>query len=136
MTRVLIDTSMWIEFFAKRPQVDERSLLLMSSYILEGNAVIIHPVRAELLSGHLSQKTREEIGHCLDALPRIDADWGDKNVWDALIGLAQVAQKKELAIPGLIDRMILFSAQKAHVALWTLDKSLSKLAHVVGVAIV
>jgi hypothetical protein len=126
---------MWIEFFAKSPQTDSKLKATLAMHILEGNVAIIHPIRAELLSGHLTAKTRSTIEHCLNALQPIDADWHDKNTWDAIITLSETAHKKGLAIPGVVDRMIIVAAQRAQASIWTKDKGLSKLADLMGLSI-
>lgn len=133
MSRVLVDTSIWIEFFAPNPALSENFLSILQANIAEGNVVIIHPIRTELLSGHITKSHRQTIDHLLMALEFIDIDWGKQQHWDEIITFAEVARKKGLAIPGIIDRMILLSAQRAGVAICTLDKALTKLAHAIDV---
>ena len=133
MNRFLVDTSVWIEFFAPRSTLPKDFLFVLQANIAEGNVVIIHPIRAELLSGHITKHQQQAIDHLLLALEFVDMDWSKQEHWNDIIGFAEIARKKGLAIPGLIDRMILLSAQQAGVSLCTLDKALLKLAQAIGV---
>lgn len=133
MSRVLVDTSVWIEFFAPRSTLSKDFLSVLQANIADNNVVIVHPIRAELLSGHITKSHRQEMDHLFTALEFIDVDWSKRECWDEIAVLADVARKKGLAIPGIIDRMILLSTQKAGVTICTLDKALLKLAQAIGV---
>lgn len=133
MSRVLVDTSVWIEFFAPRSTLPKDFLSVLQANIADGNVVIVHPIRAELLSGHITKSHRQVIDHLFTALEFIDVDWSKRERWDEIAVLADVARKEGLAIPGIVDRMILLSAQRAGVSLCTLDKALLKLAKAIGV---
>ena len=133
MKRVLVDTSIWIEFFAKSPKVSQNVLDRLSDRILEQQVVLIQPVRAELLSGHVSKALKGEIERCFDAIEYVDLDWSRRENWEDIIAFASSARKIGLAIPGLIDRMILLSALLSNASLCTADKALVKLAKKIGV---
>lgn len=132
---MLVDTSMWVEFFSLRPRASAASIAQLRADILEDRAVIVEPIRAELLSGHIRQAQRTTIVRALAAMRSIDLDWNAREHWNEIIALATTATKHRLAIPGVVDRMILLAAQKAGATICTLDKSLTALASVVGVAL-
>ena len=135
MSLVLIDTSLWIEFFSKNPRISPHLLLQLSHVIAEGEAALIEPVRAELLSGHIIPKVRDEIEKAFDALDMIDRDWGSRDIWEEIISLADTAKSKRLPIPGIVDRMIVLSALHAQATVASLDKGLIKLAQAIGISI-
>lgn len=128
MNLVLVDTSVWIEFFAKRPRISNDSVLSLKELISNGDVVLIEPIRAELLSGHVVPKLKNEIVSYFDALDMIDLDWNSRKTWDDIIALAEIAKINGLPIPGLIDRMILIAALNASAKIASLDKGLLTLA--------
>jgi predicted nucleic acid-binding protein len=130
---LLVDTGVWIEFFRERPSLPAEALARLAELVREDQVVIIEPVRAELLSGRLSAERRGEISDTLDALRRVDLDWSARKTWDDIVSLAASAHGARLAVPGIIDRMVLAAAKAAGARLWTLDPRLSKLAAHFGV---
>lgn len=133
MNRILVDTSVWIEFFAPHSTLSRDFLSVLQANIADANVVIIHPIRAELLSGHITKSHRQAIDDLFMALEYINVDWSRREPWNEIADLAEVARKKGSGIPGIIDRMILLSARQAGVAICTLDKALLRLAHAIGV---
>ena len=128
MNFVLIDTSVWVEFFSKRPKISIETIASLKELISNGDAVIIEPVRAELLSGHILPPLRNEILSALDVLDMIDLDWNSRNTWDDIIALADISRGHQLPIPGIVDRMILIAALNASVQIASLDRGLMALA--------
>lgn len=124
MIFTLIDTSVWIEYFSKRPRISDESISFINEIICNGDVVLIEPVRAELLSGHILPQRKDEIVAALDMLDMIDLDWNSRNTWDDIISLADVARNKNLPIPSIIDRMILIAALNANVQIASLDRGL------------
>src|SRR5690606_15501324 len=96
----------WIELFAKRPKISVESIASLKELISNGDAVLIEPIRTELLSGHIHPNLKSEIVLAFDALDMIDLDWNNRNTWNDVIALADIAKSNRLPIPGLIDRMI------------------------------
>lgn len=133
MKKYLVDTSVWIEFFSDKSRLSAEFLSWLKEKITEDRVVLIQPIRAELLSGHILKRLKEQIERSFSALTKVDLDWNTEVNWDGVIDLAQVARKKGLAIPGLIDRMIIQSAIKSDVEICTADIALSKLAQAAGV---
>lgn len=128
MSAILIDTSVWIEYFSLKSRLSPSTLEKLSNAIIEDEIVIVDPIRAELLSGQIRASKRAELEALFSALKKIDLDWNSKENWDQVIALAGVAMTNRIPVPGLVDRMILLSAQKAGAVLYTLDKGLLKLS--------
>ena len=124
---VLVDTSVWIEFFSKRPAIDLKPLGLLIS---EHQVVTCLPVQAEILSGEMTGAVRVLVSHAFDGMIFVDADWNLREVWNKVAGLAAACRKERLGLPGIVDRMILLSAQESGSQLWTLDRGLTGLAQV------
>ncbi len=131
--KVLVDTSIWIEFFWSRPQLSQESLGFLDLLIEDDRAVTIFPIQTEVLSGRISEKKEREIREAFGVMTHIDLDWNAAATWERLSELAQVAHKASLPIPGIVDRMILSAAEKAGASLWTLERALRKLAPEIGV---
>jgi predicted nucleic acid-binding protein len=127
MITALIDTSVWIEYFSKRSNISPENTEVLRELISNGEAVIIEPIRAELLSGHIASGQRQEIMLALDALDMIDLDWNARATWNDIVALAELAQSKRLPIPGIVDRMIILSALNANVSIYSRDRSLLRL---------
>jgi len=110
---VLVDTSIWVEHFAKGNAA--------LSTLLETTEVYCHPfVIGELACGYLQK--RNEILQLLQALPK-----------------TTVAEEKEIFVfienhrlyglgIGLIDVHLLASAALSKIFIWTFDKKLSNIA--------
>ena len=127
---VLVDTSVWIEFFNPKPRFETARLELL---IEENLCVTCLPVRAEVLSGKMAPKNRSIILRAFDSLAYADPEWKLKETWDNVADIALRARREKSTLPGLVDRMILLTAQKSGVALWTFDLKLRKLAVILGI---
>lgn len=131
--KVLVDTSIWIEYFRAHPHLSEASLGFLSLLLEDDRVVTIYPVHAELLSGKLAPAKEKDIRNALDALGHIDLDWNTKPTWDQIIDLGRRAHKAALPVPGIVDRMILAATKHSNASLWTLDQGLNRLAQEVSV---
>ncbi|MDL1871451.1 PIN domain nuclease [Deltaproteobacteria bacterium PRO3] len=130
--RVLVDTSVWIEFFGPKDSVSQRALEFL---IQEGSVVTCLPVRAEVFSGKINPKLRDRLQKSFDAMDRVDPDWNLVATWDVIANFAARARKSGISVPGLVDRMILASALQGEARLWTLDLGLQRLAKVLGLSL-
>lgn len=126
--KIIVDTSVWIEFFNPKPKLSREKILLLASLIRETEVAIIEPIRAEIFSGTIAPSNRLELTRYFDALNYVDLDWNAKDTWNQIIEFASIAKTRHLKVPGIVDRMILLSAKHAKLELWTLDQSLSQLA--------
>jgi predicted nucleic acid-binding protein len=125
---VLVDTSIWIEFFHPRPTLSDDSFKSLSLLLEDDRAVTIYPIRVELLSGRLETGKKKQIRQAVEVMSHIDPDWNERGVWIRIEEMAEIANRKSLSIPGIVDRMILASAETAGASLWTLDRPLANLA--------
>ena len=132
---LLVDTSVWIEFFRSRPALPTASLEIFSDLLADDQVVTIHPIRSELLSGSLDGTKKQRIAEALGAISLIDPDWNSPGLWGRTVEMAGIARQKSLPIPGIVDRMVLIAAEKAGTGLWTLDRAMLKLASVLDVPI-
>ncbi len=122
---ILVDTSIWIEFFNPKSSFLSSQL---ETLIKESQIVTCYPVRAEVLSGTMTEKTKSIITAALEALPATDPDWNAPETWQKIIHLAALAHKKKTEIPGIVDRMLLVTCLESGHILWTLDKKLKRMA--------
>jgi predicted nucleic acid-binding protein len=115
---ILIDTSIWIDFWKKRPSTD--SLV----NLLEDDQVLIHElVMAELAVGNLGPAhVRDEILSGLRVLPRAPVA-----ALDEVLALIRT-QRIERRGLGAVDAHLLASARLAAAQLWTTDKALASAA--------
>lgn len=127
---VLVDTSVWIEFFRRRPSVDIAPLELL---IEERRVATCLPIRTEVLSGQMDSKTKNVIEGALDAMISVDPDWNAKSIWDQIAGLAVLARKKIRKLPGIVDRAILLAARESGCQIWSLDRRLMQLAEIMEI---
>ncbi len=114
MDRVLVDTSVWIEFFRK----NEPWYSAVSDLMEREEVCCIGIVLAELMQGAKSEKelgTIREFLHVFDFLPEAG------ELWASAGELAFTLRRKGKAA-GLSDCYIAAVAQSAGVRLFTLDK--------------
>lgn len=111
---ILIDTSVWIEFFKQNASFAESVQLLLGAQ----RVVAIEPVFSELLYGVRNKKEKEIIQSYWQALPRI------RFGTDSMMEAAAFASSNDYfsAGIGLIDAIIIKSVIDGKHLLWTLDK--------------
>lgn len=129
---VLVDSSVWIEFFHRRPQLDSTQIEGLTE---EHRVVTCQPITTEVLSGEMSTETRKTVSLAFSAMACVDPDWSSPETWRKIVELALDARKKGAGVPGIVDRMILLAARESGAVLWTDDKKLGKLASRIGVAL-
>ena len=113
---ILVDSTIWIEFFKSKPDfVDEMESLMESK-----NVITIEPVFAELLYGSRSPKERTMILSYWKVLPHIrfiegtfieSADFGNKSNY-LNVGI------------GLIDTILVKVTIENKYLIWTLDRKI------------
>lgn len=113
---ILVDTTIWIEFFKSNPVIaDEMESLLESK-----NVITIEPVFAELLFGSKNSNERNMILSYWKVLPKIKFAEG------SIIESADFGNKRKyhnLGI-GLIDSILSKAVTDNKYLIWTLDKKL------------
>lgn len=124
---ILIDTSVWIEYFRQEKPVSSH----VDTLLTERQVITVEPVFAELMFGVDTAQARSIITTFWQILPKIDF------VAEAMFEASSFAYQnnnQEFKI-GLIDAIIIRSAQKGGYLLWTLDERIisimddSKLYH-------
>ena len=121
---VLVDTSVWNDFFSSNPKPASQKL----PYLIETRQVVTSfIVLAEVLSGQMQDKTRNAIRDSFHSLGRIDADWNTMQTWDSVSRIAAEIRFRKLKVPGLVDRMLFFSARQHSALIWTYDLKLGAL---------
>ena len=115
---ILIDTSVWIEFFKQKEEfVQEIQAMLRSQMV-----VTLEPVFSELLYGVRNSRERKIIEAYWKILPRIEI------TANSMIQAALFANSKDyhkLGI-GLMDAIIIRSALGGKHLLWTLDERINR----------
>lgn len=114
MDKVLIDTSVWIEFFRKK----EPCFSHVQNLIEEDNVCCLGLIYAELLQGAKSEKelsTLREFMHVFDFVPE------SVELWEKAGILSQELRKKGKEV-GLSDCFIASSAHSYGCSLYTLDR--------------
>ncbi|MDO8461516.1 MAG: PIN domain-containing protein [Deltaproteobacteria bacterium] len=122
---VLVDTSVWLEFFKRKSSLDIAPLELL---IEERRVATCLPIRAEILSGEIPAKPREALSQSFEAMLSVDPDWKSFFIWQKVVHLALECRRRKIGLPGIVDRMILVAAQESGAVLWTLDRKLKNLA--------
>lgn len=117
LDKVLVDTSVWIEFFRKK----EPYYRVVSELMDDDRICCLGIVLAELLQGAKSEKelsTLKEFLHVFDFLPETAA------LWETAGELSFSLQRKGRTA-GLSDCYIAVAAQSARVAIYSLDRHFS-----------
>ncbi len=113
MKKLLVDTSIWIEYFKGDKGVHK---------IIHDNenykVFITGPVIAELILGMKTQNEKENFAMCINALPKLqitDNDWIDAG------NIGNTLRKTGVTVP--LPDLIIFSIAKGNeCTLFTLDK--------------
>ena len=110
---ILIDTSVWIEFFKQNAIYVDTVKSLMEVQ----RVVAIEPVFSELLFGVRNKKEREIIHSYWQALPKLGFGTG------SMIEAAEYASSNNFLQKGigLMDAVIIKSVKDGNHKLWTLD---------------
>jgi predicted nucleic acid-binding protein len=115
---IIIDTSIWIEFFrGNQPYFDQVSELIVNNDIIG-----LSPVFGELLQGAKNDYERSIITDFWNNLNKIDED-------DQFIHAGAESSRSKWLDKGvgLIDSVIITAAKKSAAFIWSLDKKLLKL---------
>lgn len=112
---VIIDTTIWIEFFRKKAEYVEKVKTLLNHRLALGISVI----GAEILQGAKNQREVEQIQGIFENLPELDhpIDWLDAGLFSNQHNLINSGI-------GIIDAFIIKSALVNDSKIWTLDKKI------------
>lgn len=115
---ILIDTSVWIEFFKQNIQFVEEIVPLLKGKMI----ITIEPIFSELIYGVRHKKDKEKILSYWSVLPKIE--FGSNTMLKAS-EFANNNNYYNLGI-GLMDAIIIKSAIEGNYSVWTLDKKMIK----------
>lgn len=118
---IVVDTSVWIDFFRGRQPVTGR----LSDLLDRDEVALPMPVRIEILSGARSSE-RLRLGRLLSALPVLypsDASWKLMETW-VTTGVARGHRF------GCADLLIAAVAAERGCSLWSLDSDFSRMARI------
>lgn len=111
---VLVDTSVWVRFFRHGPASEALHL----DGLLQARAVCTcPPIRAEILSGALTERERATLREQLKAIEILALP---PDVWDT-IAEARFTLARHGHQAALVDLLIAATAVAHHAPLWTLD---------------
>lgn len=118
---VLVDTSVWVDFFRRTSNSPWRARLID---LLEREAVVVvDPVFAELLYGARSERERTVIRQLSESVrrPALDLD-----IWRAAGALGSHYRGQGVTL-ALVDCLLAAVAQRDALDLWTLDEDFAPL---------
>jgi predicted nucleic acid-binding protein len=121
MSRVLVDTSVWIEMFrrgAASPEIEALRGLLQG-----GLACTIGLVRAEVLSGAKSERDFQFLKRSLAAVELLSDPDG---LWEQ-VGSARYRLARRGFQAGIADLVVAVCAWSRHAALFTLDRAFDRI---------
>jgi predicted nucleic acid-binding protein len=113
--RVLVDTSVWIEFLRR----NERYFFTVKGLLENRNVVALECVFGELLQGAKNQRESDVIISYWNNLPKITID-------NLLIESGKYSSEHKLISKGigLIDCAIIVSAKRLKAKIWSFDRKL------------
>ena len=114
---VIVDTSIWIEFFKGNEPYYSQVLGLIQSRVVR----TIQPIFGELYQGALNKKEKEFIDNFWQAIFKIE----DENLM-LNAGIHSYEQKLVTKRIRLIDASIIYTVQNNNCTIWTLDKKMLK----------
>ncbi|TFH25794.1 MAG: PIN domain-containing protein [Bacteroidia bacterium] len=115
---ILIDTSVWIEFFKQK----EVFVQVIQPLLRNQKVVTIEPIFSELLFGVRNSRERKIIESYWRVLPRIE--YAENSMIHAAI-FANGKDYHKLGI-GLMDAIIIKSAMDGNHQIWTLDARINR----------
>ncbi|HEX4956419.1 MAG TPA: PIN domain-containing protein [Thermoanaerobaculia bacterium] len=121
---ILVDTSIWIEVFAKPQRVDlERSLDL-------DDVVTCLPVVQEVLQGFADQRAYSVARESMLALPRVEAPMGTEVFLEAA-ELYRAARRAGITPRSNVDCLIAVCALRNQLTVFHRDRDFTQLARIV-----
>ena len=117
MKGVLLDTSVWIEYFKTNPAYFKTCQHLMDQRLIWTLDIIF----AELIQGAKGKRELEFLETYYQNLPKIDSK-------DLVYQSGIFSHKHQLISQGigLIDSIIIFASLQKNIQIWTLDKKISR----------
>lgn len=123
MKKVLVDTSIWIEYFKGNKDIQN-----IIHSIKEYQCFITGPVISELLLGIKTSEEKDRLITCLNVLPMLDIS---NNDWIGAGNTGNLLRRKGITVP-LIDLVIFSVANNNNCAVFTMDRHFSIIRDAVG----
>ncbi len=125
MSRILVDTSVWIEMFRRgeSPEVQTLGRLSQAGLVCTNGLI-----RAEILSGARSQKDYERLQDIFSALTLLP---DPPDLWDRVAKARYRLARKGFQV-SVADLIVAAGAAYHGKALWTLDKAFQQMKDVLG----
>lgn len=120
---LLPDTSIWIDYFARREPVFPR----LDSLLGREEVLTCGPILAELLAG-TPPPLRDELRHAIGSLPFIELDYF---AWQEAGERAHDLRSRGSTVPQM-DILIAIAAVRAGAALWTRDRDFERVRQVIS----
>lgn len=123
--KIIVDSSVWIEYLKNRPSVTEK----LDQLLLAGTIVTVGPVIAEILQGAKTEKDYRLLENNLGGLPLIETKVED---WIKAGKISYELKKSGITIP-LTDCLIAAVAIHQNASVMTYDRhfeSISDLKHI------
>jgi Predicted nucleic acid-binding protein, contains PIN domain len=122
MTRVIVDTSAWVESF--HPKGDIKLKEAVKRLITEGEILLPGIIKVEILRGTKSQKEYEKLDELLNGLTYLPAG---ENFWERLARFSFDLFGKGIAVP-LVDTYIALLAIENNASLLHRDQHFDLIA--------
>jgi predicted nucleic acid-binding protein len=117
--RILVDTTIWIEFFRARSNIADRLESLLIEYAVWTCGIVIF----EVLQGIKLEGEKNKILGVMESLPYIEMT---KEVWQSAADLSIALKKNGVTLP-LSDIFIGAIAIKNNLSVYTLDQHFSQI---------
>lgn len=122
MTRVIVDTSAWVESF--HPKGDIKLKEAVKRLITEGKVLLPGIIKVEILRGTKSQKEYERLDELLNGLTYLPVE---ENFWGRLARFSFDLFRKGIAVP-LVDTYIALLAIENNASLLHCDQHFDLIA--------
>jgi len=123
MSKVIVDTSVWIQFF-NAPQSKEKKEI--DKLLNDNRVAVVGVIVSELLQGSRSQRDFEKIEDKINALPYMEVS---KNTWMEVGRTSFQLRKQGITVP-LTDILIAIVARENGCEIYTLDPHFKKIPEV------
>lgn len=110
--RVLVDSSVWIDYFRGKKSADILDILIEEGLILTNQLIL-----AELLP-HMLIRKEKKLSELLKSVPQLPLEID----WDAIVQLQVTCLKKGINKVGLPDLIIAQNAMQNDAVLYSLDQ--------------
>jgi predicted nucleic acid-binding protein len=114
---ILVDTSVWIEFFRQQTMIADHIRVLLNKKAI----VTVEPIFSELLYGVSNMKEYEVVHSYWQMLPKIEFTEG------SLIEAASLARQRNYHLMGIgvLDAAIIRATEEGDHRLWTLNEQIN-----------